>query len=54
MVSEISLKKAFRKIREDMENLQHQILDIRQKVEDIDAVLLEKEAKTSKKSKKKR
>ena len=48
--------KSFRKVREDIENLQHQISQLSQKVEDIDIVLLEKEGKDSKKkiSKKKK
>ena len=43
---------SFRKVREDIENLQHQISQLKQKVEDIDVVLLEKEGKTANKSKK--
>lgn len=45
---------SFKKVRNDIENLQHQISQLKQKVEDIDIVLLEKEGKTAKKSKKKK
>ena len=43
---------SFRKVKADMENLQHQISQLKEKVEDIDIVLLEKEGKTAKKSSK--
>lgn len=46
--------KSFRKVKADIENLQHQISQIKQKVEDVDAVLLKKEGKTANKSKKKK
>lgn len=45
---------SFKKVREDIENLQHQISQVKQKVEDVDAVLLRKEGKTANKSKKKK
>ena len=43
---------SFRKVREDIENLQHQISQLKQKIEDIDVALLKKEEKTANKSKK--
>ncbi|MDP3026628.1 MAG: hypothetical protein Q8N63_02890 [Nanoarchaeota archaeon] len=45
---------SFRKVREDIENLQHQISQLKQKVEDIDVALLKKEEKTATKSKNKK
>ena len=45
---------SFRKARQDIENLQHQISQLKQKVEDIDIVLLKKEEKTAKKAKTKK
>ena len=45
---------SFRKVREDIENLQHQISQLKQKVEDIDIALLKKEEKTADKSKRKK
>ena len=40
---------SFRKVRDEIENLQHQISGLKEKVEDIDKVLLKKEKKTVKK-----
>lgn len=41
---------SFRKVKADIENLQHQISQLKEKVEDIDIILLEKEGKTAKKT----
>ena len=45
---EDNIARSFRKVREDIENLQHQISELKEKVEDIDRVLLEKEKNNKK------
>ena len=48
---EVNIIKSFKKVRYEIDKLQHQILDLKQKVEDIDEVLLRKEKKSSGKKK---
>jgi len=45
---------SFRKVKEDIENLQHQINQLKEKQEDIVGVIFKKETKSIKKSKKKK
>jgi flagellar biosynthesis chaperone FliJ len=42
---ESNLRNSFKKVRSEIENLQHQISQLKQKVEDIDILLVEKEKK---------
>jgi hypothetical protein len=51
---EANVVKSFKKVRDEIENLQHQILELRQKVEDIDRVVLNKERSSVKTSSPKR
>jgi len=41
--------KSFKKVKDEIENLQHQISELKEKVEDIDKIILNKEKKTVKK-----
>lgn len=50
---EINISKAFKKVKQDMDSLQHQIFELKQKVEDVDIILLHREKKKMKKTKKK-
>jgi hypothetical protein len=50
---ESNLRKSFKRVRDEVENLQHQILELKQKVEDIDNIVLEKEKKAASPKKKK-
>lgn len=43
MSFEKNVVKSFRKVRVEIENIQHQISELKQKVEDIDKVFLKKE-----------
>ena len=45
---------SFKKVKGDIESLQHQISQLKQKQEDVDLILLKKEKKTKKESSKKK
>jgi len=36
---------SFRKVKDEMDNLQHQVFELKQKLEDVEKVLLKKEKK---------
>jgi len=54
VILEKNIHKSFNKVKEDINNLQHQIFQLQEKVEDIKDVLLKKEKKTANESKKKK
>lgn len=48
-ILEKNISNSFKKVKQDMDNIQHQIFELKQKVEDIDMILLHKEKKKIKK-----
>ncbi|MEK6935535.1 MAG: hypothetical protein AABW67_02015 [Nanoarchaeota archaeon] len=49
---ESNIVNSFKKVREDMENIQHQISELKENIQDVDWVLFKKEKKNFGKSKK--